>query len=70
MSENCSVCKFWLREPTTLIARSSKDGMCRKNPPVPLLVAGPGGQPAILSSYSKTQEDMWCGEFKLKVTLN
>lgn len=64
MSE-CASCKFWLKS-TALIAMKTKEGDCRRNPPQAFIVPGPGGKPAVISSYSKTLANMWCGEFRSK----
>lgn len=54
MTEVCEGCKFWLK-PTN---------ECRRHPPVPFLIPGPNGQPALNMQYPRTPPNGWCGEYR------
>ncbi len=55
----CQDCKYF----------SALTSECRKNPPVPVMIAGRDG-PHVLGMFPATRADQWCGAFECLGPIN
>jgi len=62
--ENCKSCKFFVRDRLHM-----KSGACRVHAPTVIMLQTTQGvmQQGV---WPPVTEDAWCGEYKMKVTLN
>lgn len=63
--EGCGNCRFYLDDPM------SKGGVCRRLPPVPVMLGlknGPNGvYPEVGTCWPEVMRDRWCGEYEATV---
>ena len=69
MSDECGKCAFWKEVPTG--RKDRRLGMCRRNAPVPVLVAQHPHPvqhgalvPVVNAFFPETRPDIWCGQFE------
>ena len=58
----CATCKYSEQHKTDLKLR-----ICRRYPPTPQLIPGPGGGPVQVNLWPPTAKDDWCGEHEYKL---
>lgn len=65
--QQCGNCKFFRRHLNNIA-----EGYCKRYPPMVIIApiqTKQGLQPAPVSVTANMKQDDWCGEFKMKVTL-
>jgi hypothetical protein len=60
----CENCRFYYKP------RPAGGGVCRRNPPVPYLIALPGAQPVVKSFWSNPGTEDWCGEYQPRAAVS
>ena len=67
-SESCGTCKFFKRH-----IQNITEGFCRRMPPIVVIapIRGSDGkiEPRPVSATPNMHESEWCGEYKMKVSL-
>ena len=64
-TESCGTCKFFKRHISQIT-----EGFCKRMPPVVIIAPiGKPPQPRPVSASPNMAQDDWCGEYKMKVTL-
>ncbi len=58
MTEKCETCRFYDK-----YRNSENEGLCRKNPPMPMTLVG---SPDAVAMWPEVQDDDWCGEHQSK----
>jgi hypothetical protein len=60
--ESCEKCKFW-----TWAKNQGNKGVCRRFPPIPMMVGANDQGPIIGSQFPIMMGEGWCGEYAVKL---